>query len=338
VIDDGSGGAKTMFTLSRVKKWYGGNLVLDIPRFVIASSRSYGLVGPNGSGKSTLLRILASLEDPDEGGIDHPDPADVTMLLQEPYLLKRSVFENVAFGLRARRVKGRPLTDRVHDALRMVGLPPEKFGHRRGSALSGGEAQRTALAARLVLNPQVLLLDEPTASVDLTNAQLIRQTVNLIRSTMNTTLVVASHDVTWLHGVCDEIVRMHEGRIVGSEDDNVIPGPWMRDDDGLWSHRLQDGQTIRSISPPHRDSRATLGSTDIVVSTDRPDHISAQNVLSGRLVHLFAEEPTERVRLNVQVSDIALSCSVTRRAVSSLGLVPGMAVWVFFKASSLVWE
>ena len=90
----------------------------------------------------------------------------------------------------------------------MVGLPPDKFSRRKWFELSGGEAQRVALAARLVLRPEVLLLDEPTSSVDVASAQRMHEAVLEAKNSWKTTLVIASHDQTWLHGVCDTYVDL----------------------------------------------------------------------------------------------------------------------------------
>jgi tungstate transport system ATP-binding protein len=318
--------------------------LLDIPSLIIERGKSYGFVGPNGSGKSTLLRMLAFIDEPDEGtirfyekdhtgdtgflNVDRTRRASVTMLLQEPYLFKRSVFENVAYGLRARgMIKG--LRERVNESLDMVGLDPGTFAHRKWSELSGGEAQRIALAARLALKPAVLLLDEPTASVDRVSAQLIKETIRVVRKEYMSTLLIASHDLVWLHEVSDEILRMHEGLIMGSEEDNFIPGPWSPE---------ADGQRVRALKPPSPHSIALLNTTSTIVTTEHPDHLSAQNILSGRLMHMYTFENSERVKLDIQVTNLSLNATVTRAAVRSLGLMPGLDVWVVFKASSLLWQ
>lgn len=348
-----------MYEIQNLKRRYGDGFTLDIPSLAIEKGKAYGFVGPNGSGKSTLLRILASLDEPDGGRVlfhaetaqprelsrqsEQQDRALVTMLLQEPYLLKRSVFENIAYGLRVRGIR-RSLRSRVHEALMMVGLEPHTFSHRKWSELSGGEAQRVALAARLILTPEVLILDEPTASVDRVSAQLIRETIRTIRHAHNTTLLIASHDTTWLHGVCDEILKMQEGRIVGSGEENIFTGPWLLAPDGLWEMNLSDGQRIRALPPsemiPHltENAVALLDSTSIIVTTERPDHVSAQNILSGMLAHLYTFKHSERVKLDIQVAELPMTCSITRAAARSLGLLPGLDVWVVFKASSLSWN
>lgn len=181
---------------------YGGRTALRLPEFRLRGGEVLALTGPNGSGKSTLLRTLAFLETPEEGElIFHGTPGmpprlEVTLLLQEPYLLRRSVFENVVFGLRARGIYA-GLEERARAALAAVDFTPEDLLRRFRHELSGGEKQRVALAARLVLKPRALLLDEPTSNVDAKSAHAIRRAV---RNAVNegSAVIAASHDQAWL--------------------------------------------------------------------------------------------------------------------------------------------
>ncbi len=212
-----------LYLLEKVKQRYSGRLVLDVERLELPEGAIVGLAGHNGSGKSTLLRILAFLEPPMEGrllyrgeekGVRNPLPRrEVTLLTQEPYLLKRTVRNNVAYGLRLRG-QGRDEA-RIDNALRMVGLDPEEFGRRDWHELSGGEAQRVALASRLVLDPRVLLLDEPTASLDEESAELVKRAAFLARERLGATVVIVSHDRDWLDAACDSILRIRKGRLEG---------------------------------------------------------------------------------------------------------------------------
>ncbi|WP_415713522.1 ATP-binding cassette domain-containing protein [Maridesulfovibrio sp.] len=212
---------KELYKLEQVRQRYNGRPVLTIKNFSINEGSIVGLAGHNGSGKSTLMRMLAFLESPDSGkifydGSEVKEPAlwlrrEVTMLTQEPYLLKRSVAANVAYGLELRGEKN--ISERVCDSLVRVGLAPDKFMHRNWFELSGGEAQRVALAARLALNPRVLLLDEPTASLDLESTRLIHDAAVSARDEQGTTLVIVSHDHLWLEDVSDTIFRLADGRM-----------------------------------------------------------------------------------------------------------------------------
>jgi len=210
-----------LISLDRIRQNYNGRTVLAIDKLTIDCGDIIGLAGPNGSGKSTLLKILAFLNAPTRGKISFmgiptsPNPGavhrQVTLLVQEPYLLKRTVHANVAYGLRVR--KKSDITTKVHNALVEVGLDPEKFAHRQWFELSGGEAQRVALAARLVLKPKVLLMDEPTASLDTKSSQLIREAALRARKNNGTSLVIASHDLPWLNEVSDRTIHLEDGII-----------------------------------------------------------------------------------------------------------------------------
>jgi len=210
-----------LYQLRDVIQEYGGREVLCVPELDLPVGRITGLAGPNGSGKSTLMRLLAFLEIPLRGvvrfagngnaGSDCGVRREVSLLTQEPYLLKRSVAANVAYGL---KVRGHgPSKERVGHVLEMVGLDPKLFMHRAWYELSGGEAQRVVLAARLVLQPKVLLLDEPTASLDEVSVERIHHAAMAAREQWGTTLVVVSHDMGWLRNMCDEIIHLRGGRI-----------------------------------------------------------------------------------------------------------------------------
>jgi molybdopterin-binding protein len=95
---------------------------------------------------------------------------------------------------------------------------------------------------------------------------------------------------------------------------------------------------IRVLEPPTADSIALLTTTDIIVTTRRPEFFSTQNIFTGHLLHMYTLENTEKVKLDIQVANLSLSSTVTRAAVTSLGLMPGLDVWVVFKASSIQWQ
>lgn len=198
--------------------------MLRIGALEIRRGEALGLVGPNGSGKTTLLRILAFLDVPASGRLFfdgremHPGPGNgagemtaarrrATLLLQEPYLLRRSVFENVAYGLKARG-KRKGLAEAVNAALDAVGLPPASFASRLWFELSGGEKSRVALAARLAVQPEALLLDEPSANLDAESALAVRDAAAAARSSLGATLVVAGHHHEWMKGLCDRFVDL----------------------------------------------------------------------------------------------------------------------------------
>ncbi|NLD73184.1 MAG: phosphate ABC transporter ATP-binding protein [Chloroflexi bacterium] len=192
-----------LYVLDQIKVAYEGRVVLDIDRLHIEQGEVLGVVGPSGAGKSTLLRLLNFLEAPTEGiiqfrGYSFADGRRmpltlrrrVTTVFQRALLLNRSVWSNVAYGLRLRGHRdGRTM---IEDALDRVGLRDQ--AGQRASTLSGGEAQRVALARAIVLRPEVLLLDEPTANLDPYNVAQIEGIVQELNDDYGTTIVLVTHN------------------------------------------------------------------------------------------------------------------------------------------------
>ncbi len=335
-----------LYQVTNLKYRYREHFELDVPELTIKRGASVGFAGSNGSGKTTLLRILAFIEPPEEGEIRFEGAAvtgnggksrrDVTMLLQEPYLLKRSVFENVAFGLRIRDDR-KDLKKRVCGAMELLGLPPKEFARRRWHELSGGEAQRIALASRLVLWPKVLILDEPTASVDQQSARLIKEAIVKCRRQFGMSLIIASHDRVWLNSATDMVKRMHEGRIVGTGAENVLAGPWNSAENGLYIKELPGGQALFVTKPPRADAAGVVNPSDIVISVMQPDGISTRNILRGIVTHMTMERDSGDILIEVDTGDISLLSRLTPSAVQGLHLVPGKEVWALFKASAVDW-
>ena len=173
------------------------------------------LQGPNGSGKTTLLKVLNGLLSPSSGEIlfkgiplsKNPELHRCTTYVhQAPYLFEGTVFRNIAFGLHSRRVSPSEIELRVKEALKCTGL--EGFEHRNARKLSGGETYRVAIARALALQPEVLLLDEPTAQTDAESSQLIKATLKRIREDQHTTVIFATHDSDLAASLADRIVQM----------------------------------------------------------------------------------------------------------------------------------
>ncbi|MEZ4483334.1 MAG: ATP-binding cassette domain-containing protein [Syntrophotaleaceae bacterium] len=168
---------KPILSVRNLQKSHNGHLALDIEKLDFLPQHIYSLVGPNGCGKSTLLQILALLMKPTAGELFYNDlpviwkrgelqkiRRQVTLVHQSPYLFHRSVRYNLAYGLKIRGIHGDEQHRRIHEALEIVGLAG--FGRRNARELSGGEQQRVAIARALLLQPKVLLMDEPTSNMD----------------------------------------------------------------------------------------------------------------------------------------------------------------------------
>lgn len=190
----------------------------------VAAGRVTSLIGPSGSGKSSLLRCLNRLWEPPAGTV-FLDGTDITelevlqlrrrvgILFQSAVLFEGTVRDNVAYGP---RLRGRPLSDRrIQELLAMTGLNAE-FIDRPAQQLSGGQAQRVALARTLANEPEVLLLDEPTSALDPAAVQRIERTVLDLRERLGLTVVWVSHDLEQLERTADWVVLLIDGRVAES--------------------------------------------------------------------------------------------------------------------------
>ncbi len=214
---------QNIYQVRNLVQTYENRRVLEIEALDILAGEVLALVGPSGAGKSTLLRLLNFLEAPTQGRIIYQGSEfntsgdmslekrrSVTTVFQRPMLLERTVYENVAFGLRLRGQ--RDSKDRIAAALEEVGLA--NIARQRARTLSGGEAQRVALARAMVLEPDVLLLDEPTANLDPYNVGLIEAIARRLNQNHGTTLVLVTHNVFQAHRLADRVCFLLEGKLI----------------------------------------------------------------------------------------------------------------------------
>ncbi len=202
-----------------IEKNYRSLKALDDVTFLADSGKIIAMVGVNGAGKSTLLRIGAGLEKPDKGRIffnDKPisdrDLRQIaTLVFQRTTMFSLSVFDNLAFGLKIRRQSRPKIKTQIAEALQSVGL--KDFENRRAKKTSGGEQQRIALARAFLLEPKILLLDEPTANLDPHSATIIEKAI-MKRKTRETVIVLATHNLNQARRLGDEVVHLHGGKIV----------------------------------------------------------------------------------------------------------------------------
>ena len=200
-----------------LRKTYGDRTVLDVDGLVLDSGRSYALVGPNGSGKSTLCKVLAGVIDQTAGCVEVIGEASreslkVGYMPQRSYVFGFTVQRNVALALASEKLQRDEVDRRVREALDAVGML--SFAHERGSGLSGGEAQRVALARMLVQDLDVLLLDEPTASMDIAGTLLVEGALTRYRERTGCMLLVATHAPSQAHRIADDVVMLSTGRVV----------------------------------------------------------------------------------------------------------------------------
>lgn len=210
--------------MKAVKKIYDKE-VLEIEHLMLAKGCIYGIIGPSGAGKSTLLRIINLLTPPSSGEVFYngcPVPLNgderlqlqrmMALVFQQTLLFKDSVWNNVAFGLKARGFPKLVVKERVDSLLEQVGL--KEFASRRADTLSGGEAQRVAIARAVAFEPELLLLDEPTANLDPGNIELIEEMITDLARAKEITVVMVTHNIFQARRIADQVIFINQGKII----------------------------------------------------------------------------------------------------------------------------
>lgn len=204
-------------SINGLRKEYGDRTVLNADGLMLESGRAYALVGPNGSGKSTLCKVLSGVIDQTSGSVDvsgevSRDALSVGYMPQKSYVFGFSVLRNVSMALEGKGPSREEAQARAMRALEEVDM--QSFADKRGSGLSGGEAQRVALARMLVQDLDVLLLDEPTASMDIAGTLLVEEALSRYRERTGCLLVVATHAPSQARRIAPETVMLASGHVV----------------------------------------------------------------------------------------------------------------------------
>ena len=345
---------------SGVRVVHDGHVVLDVPALDVRAQEVLAVIGPNGAGKSTLLRVLGLLQGPTAGSVRfhgvEVDPSAalatrrrMTSVFQEPLLADTTVRENVAMGLAFRRTP-RP------DADRRVAAWLERFGiarlaGRQARTLSGGEAQRAALARALVLAPEVLLLDEPFSALDQPTREALIADLGPILRQAHVDTVLVTHDRGEALALADSVAVLLGGRLVQigttpevfrapvSEEvarfvgvETILDGRVVSADGGLsvvdcGGHAIE----VAAAARPGERVRVCLRPEDVTVATGTAPPSSARNRLAGRVAR--AAPSGAHLRLTIDCG-VLIEALVTHRSAEEMGLGPGVAVTAQFKATA----
>lgn len=211
----------TKIRIENLEQQYGSRQVLDIPTVTFPAGCITAVVGPSGAGKSTLLRLLNLLERPTGGEIyfddrlvplspSIKDRRRMTTVFQRPVLLRRSVAANLAYGL---RLRGRRVDrDQIDGWLAKIGLLPQR--NQSAHRLSAGEMQRIALVRALLIEPEILLLDEPTANLDPANVTLLERLIQEDHAARQTTVVIVTHNLFQARRLGEQLLFLQKGRVI----------------------------------------------------------------------------------------------------------------------------
>ncbi|MGA8848851.1 MAG: ABC transporter ATP-binding protein [Dehalococcoidia bacterium] len=341
---------------------YGEREVLKGLNLGIGKGEVFTMIGPTGAGKTTLLRIIGLLEVPGAGEIYFDGKCiphsgkqrleirrRMSFIHQKPQVFNLSVYDNVACGLRWRGEGKNKTAEKVDHILEMVGL--KGYENRNARTLSGGEAQRVALARSLVLEPEVLLLDEPTANLDPISTAKIEQLIAYVARQHNTTMIMATHDMSQGQQLADRIGVLLDGRLaqtgnvidifrspqnevvahfVGME--NIIEGVIVANNEGIAMVNI-GGNALQAISnyPVGKEVYACIRPEDITLALSSTQS-SARNSFQGKVTRVTTIGPLSRVEINCGFPLVAL---VTKISAEELNLQVGREVYTTFKATGV---
>jgi len=341
---------------------YGEREVLENINAEVDRGEVLALIGPTGAGKTTLLRLIDLLETPTSGKL-YFDGVDVTeygkvrlearrrmaFVLQKPAVFNASIYDNIAYGLRWRGKKKSDIKEKVNNILEIVGLSTDKS--RNARTLSGGEVQRVAIARAIAIEPEVLLLDEPTANLDPISISEIEELISRVMLEYDTTIIMATHDMAQGQRLAKRIGVLIDGKILQTGEprevfnspqnreiaefvgvENIINGVIISNDEGVAAIDI-GGNVIQAISD------YTIG--EEVCACVRPEDItltlskvqsSARNSFVGKITRLVSIGSITRIEIDCGFQLIAL---VTKKSAEELNLERSRQVYATFKATGV---
>ena len=351
--------AESLLDLSDVVVRHGDRVALRIPRLKILPGEVLGLLGPNGAGKTTLLRVMGLLQTPEAGSVKFegiPVRAvnalairrRIAMVFQEPLLLNNSAYQNAALGLKLRGLRSGEIARRLGPWLDRLGIA--SLAARSARTLSGGEAQRTSLARALVLEPDLLLMDEPFAALDPGSREaLLRDFQRIVREARVTTVFV-THDRAEAFALADRVGIMADGHIlqldareevflrpasqtvaeiVGVE--NRLPGR-VQETDGAISTIAIGAATIRMPARfPGGTKVVVFVRAEDVKLAPAPCQASGLAVFRGRVIDVSPGVSRQRVTLDC--GDFSLVAGVDRK--NGCEALPGDNIIASFDAADV---
>jgi len=337
-----------------------GKIALKDINLRINTGEIFAIIGPNGAGKTTLLRLLNLLDEPSSGtilfngvAVDYSPKKllvlhrEMSMVFQQTTLFNMKVFDNVAYGLRARDEAEESVKRKVTDALELVHL--SGFEKKNALTLSGGEAQRIALAQVLVVEPNLLLLDEPTANLDPKTVSIIEEVLSWVNRKRRTTIVMATHNMFQAQTLAHRAALLLDGRIektgtireifeVPSKRlasfarlENVFSGVSSVVEEGTSLVDIGGGLRVEAAFTRSGEVMVYVSPEDIILST-HPIVSSARNNFKGRVIEVADLGPTVRLKVNAGRPFVV---QITKRSFKEMQLNVDSEAFLTFKASSV---
>lgn len=303
-----------LYRAEKLRRVHGQRTVLNIENMVIEPRKIYTLIGPNGAGKTSLLKILAFLDRQTDGSLYFFDKRveggekqliglrrQVVLLDQNPIMFTGSVRENVAFGLRVRKVPSAEQRRRVAEALELVGMTSFIDYNARG--LSGGETKRVALARALVLQPEVLLCDEPTANVDNENQEIILRIIERINREHKTSIIFSTHYLSQGQRLAHHSLLLQYGQLSDIVSENIFRATMVdRRSDSLTCQLTGQLTLILPTGVWPADDPAVKVRIDPESIELNPDKGKANgNYLDGHIIGLAQDSGRIRITIDIGV-------------------------------------
>ncbi|MBU4344018.1 MAG: ATP-binding cassette domain-containing protein [Proteobacteria bacterium] len=324
-----------LYELKNLKKTYDQRTVLNLESLELEKNKVLGLLGPNGAGKTTLLEIMAFLTRPDSGDIWFEKERvnftngklidlrrKIVLIQQQPILFTTTVFKNVEYPLKLRKTPRAERKKIVKELLELVGMG--MFEQASAHKLSGGETHRVAIAQALACSPEVILMDEPTASVDVENQINIERIIKEINQKKGISVIFTTHNMIQASRLADETVFLFEGKIAQSIYENIFSGHIEVDSNGYKYCVLHSGLKLRVSSQQSGLIRISIDPKAMRLSQKRSSP-SMHNTFKGTLIQLTDEQT--RLRALVDVG-IPLSVLIPKDVFKSLHLYLGEEVWL----------
>lgn len=305
-----------LYKLENIKRIHGERTVLSIDQLEVDRGKIYTLIGPNGAGKTSLLKLLSFLDLPSKGDIYfmgervartesklHEMRRKVVLLDQSPIMFTGSVMKNIEFGLKVRGLTGQERKKRVDQALAIVGM--ERFKDYNARGLSGGESKRIALARALILQPEVLLCDEPTANVDGENQEIILETIAKINREQGTSVIFSTHYLSQGQRLADHSLLLQHGSLSDMANENIFRITVAGEDGDRAICQLTGQLSLRVKKEmlPEADVLTKIHIKPELLSYDKDQLLQdGTNVLEGHVTDIVQESGSVRFGVNVGVN------------------------------------
>jgi len=331
----------TLYSLYHIKKNYNGRIVLDIPELTIEAGHIYTLSGPNGAGKTTLLNILGFLLPPSTGTFSFNGKKvvfteknlqqirkSVVLINQHPILFSSSVYKNIEFGLKVRKTPHKDRSRIVESSLARVGM--EKFIHADARFLSGGETRRIAIARALACSPEVLLLDEPTADLDLESQALIEKIINDIHRRSRITIIFCTHNISQIFRLTHKNLHLFDGRISDSLYENIFKGKVLKKENQFFC-KINENILI-PIQPTEKNTlKITINPNSVKFSDDQIMK-NKHSLFKGKIIQL--SEENDRIRASIDIG-IPVNMLIEKSTYYSQPVCIGKDVTIYFDTEEI---